>query len=66
MLVLSRAESESITIIVGGVSFSFMIRERRGNKVRISFDAPPEVQIIRTELLDPSSQQLATLQEATP
>lgn len=51
MLVLSRFAGESINIQVGDVSFDFKIISNRDGVIRISFDAPREVLITRSELL---------------
>lgn len=52
MLVLTRKESESITITHKGETFNISIKAVRGNNIQIAFDAPREVSIIRTELLN--------------
>ena len=49
MLVLSRKSTESIHI---GNSIVLTVLEIRGNKVRIGIDAPKEIQVLRSELLD--------------
>ena len=53
MLVLTRKETESVTIIVGETTFNISIRSIRGNNVQIAFDAPREITVLRTELLSP-------------
>lgn len=47
MLVLSRKENESIKI---GDSVTVKVVAIRGNKVRLSIDAPPEVSVDREEV----------------
>jgi carbon storage regulator len=47
MLVLSRKINESI-IIAGGIKVTVVKID--GNKVRLAFEAPPEVSILREEL----------------
>lgn len=49
MLVLTRREGEQVVI---GEDIIVTICEVRGGKVRIGFQAPPEVKIYRIELLD--------------
>ncbi len=50
MLVLSRKKNEQIVITVGGETITFVVAEIRGDKVKIGFDAPPEVTIHRLEV----------------
>ena len=50
MLVLTRAEGESIRI-GEGVTVVVLEQRRRG-RVRIGISAPPDVPIVRSELLD--------------
>ena len=49
MLVLSRKLMESIHI---GDSVVVTVLEVRGNKVRLGIDAPEEIHVLRSELLD--------------
>ena len=49
MLVLSRKSMECIRI---GDNVVVSVLEIRGNKVRIGIDAPREIQVLRSELLD--------------
>lgn len=49
MLVLSRRENESIVI---GDRITVKIVEIRGNQVRLAIEAPKEVRVLRTELVD--------------
>jgi carbon storage regulator len=49
MLVLSRKSTESIHI---GDKVVVTVLEIRGNKVRIGIDAPKEIRVLRSELLD--------------
>lgn len=66
MLVLTRKPDEHV-VIDGGITVGVV--EVKGNKVRLSFDAPPRVHILRAELgkwqdacmdraLDPSNSDL--------
>ena len=52
MLVLGRKSMERIQI---GDSVVVTVLEIRGNKVRIGIDAPREIQVIRAELQDRTS-----------
>ena len=53
MLVLSRMERESITIVCpDGTRLSVKVANVRGCKVRLAFDLPREFQILRSELLE--------------
>ena len=52
MLVLSRKSTESIHI---GDSVVVTVLEVRGNKVRIGIDAPEDIHVFRSELLDRDS-----------
>lgn len=49
MLVLSRRENESIVI---GDGITVKVVEIRGNQVRLAIEAPKEVRVLRTELVD--------------
>lgn len=49
MLVLSRSEGDAITI---GDDIVITVLEIRSGVVRLGIDAPPDVPIMRTELLD--------------
>ena len=49
MLVLSRKKNEKIVI---DSNITITIVEVRGDKVRLGFDAPPEVKIFRSEVKD--------------
>lgn len=48
MLVLSRKPGESV--VIGG-NIAVTVVEVRGNRVRLAFDAPNEVRIVRGELV---------------
>ncbi len=52
MLVLSRRENESIAI---GDRITVTVVEIRGNQVRLAFEAPKEVRVLRTELIEPAA-----------
>jgi carbon storage regulator len=47
MLVLTRKPGEKITI---GNGITLAVVEVRGNRVRLAFDAPDQVRILRAEL----------------
>lgn len=49
MLVLSRKIGERI-VINGNIIVAIL--EKQGNKIRVGIEAPPEVEILREELLD--------------
>ena len=53
MLVLSRLEGQVITI---GDNIRVTIVEVRGGKVRVGIDAPRDVQVLRAELLEQTSE----------
>lgn len=50
MLVLSRKSGESIRI---GEHITVTLIRSRGNRVRLGVDAPSEVEILRSELIEP-------------
>jgi len=50
MLVLTRRIGEEIIIRFGDHEVRVIPQESSGNQVRLSFDAPKEVQILREEL----------------
>lgn len=52
MLVLSRRPSERIVLHVGGLRVDLVVVEIRSDKVRLGIDAPPEISVLRAELLD--------------
>ena len=56
MLVLSRRENESITI---GKGITVKVVEIRGNQVRLAVEAPKEVRVLRTELIDAAAKIVA-------
>jgi carbon storage regulator len=49
MLVLSRRSKESILV---GNQITVTVVEIRGNQVRLAIEAPKEVRVLRTELID--------------
>lgn len=53
MLVLTRKESESVWL---GHQIRIIVVRLEGNRVRLGFDAPPGVRIMRHELLDSNEQ----------
>ena len=55
MLVLSRKKDEAI-IINGNITVRIV--EIRGDKIRIGIDAPPEVIILREELIKEEKEEL--------
>ena len=58
MLVLSRKIGEKV--VIGG-DISVTVVEVKGNRVRLAFDAPDRVRVLRSELLsaDPADADLA-------
>ena len=56
MLILTRRPGESIQV---GDNIEISIIEIRGNQVRLGINAPPEVLVLRSELVDPSRTQEA-------
>lgn len=50
MLVLSRYTNERVIITAGDQKIVVTLVDVRGNKVRLGFDAPAEVKILREEL----------------
>lgn len=60
MLVLSRKLSESVVAAVNGVSIKVVVVEIRGDKVRLGFEAPPEVVIHRSEVWASIASELAS------
>lgn len=51
MLVLSRKQNERIIVSFEGAELVLTLVEIRGDKVRLGFEAPPSVGILRSELL---------------
>jgi carbon storage regulator len=49
MLVLSRRRKESIVV---GDRITVTVVEIRGNQVRLAIEAPKEIRVLRTELVD--------------
>lgn len=49
MLVLTRKQGERVLI---GDNIAVTVVEIKGNRVRLAFDAPNQVQILRAELVD--------------
>ena len=53
MLVLSRKEGESITLIMpNGENICIVLTEYAGKQTKVGIDAPPSVQILRSELVE--------------
>lgn len=52
MLVLSRHKNTDVVITLNGVEVTVMVVEILGDKVRLGFQAPPEVSIHRREVYD--------------
>lgn len=50
MLVLSRHKGESVIITAGKYKIRVMAVDYRKSKIRIGFDAPPEVTVHREEI----------------
>lgn len=62
MLVLSRKESQRICI---GSDIEILIQQIRGRRVRVGISAPPEIAIVREELLDKGRNVTSTTREPT-
>jgi carbon storage regulator len=56
MLVLSRQENESIVI---ADRITVKVVSIRGNRVRLAIEAPKEVRVLRTELVDAAASKTA-------
>jgi carbon storage regulator len=56
MLVLSRYQNESV-IIDGNIRVTVL--EVRGDRIRLGIEAPPEVPVLREELLTANRRELA-------
>ena len=52
MLVLSRKAREEVVCRVGGIEFSVIVVDVRGDKVRLGFNGPQSVTFIRKEILE--------------
>lgn len=52
MLILGRRTDERVVVAGGGVEVVVTVVEIRPGMVRLGFDAPPEVTILRDELID--------------
>ena len=52
MLVLTRQKGQKIIIQLGGEKLVLSVFEIRGDKVKLAFDAPESIHILREELLD--------------
>jgi carbon storage regulator len=52
MLVLTRTKNESVQVELDGREVTVKILGVDGGKVRIGFEAPEEVRILRTEIID--------------
>ena len=53
MLILTRRPGESIQV---GEDVEISVLEIRGNQVRLGFNAPADVLVLRSELLEPKAQ----------
>ncbi len=51
MLVLSRARGEAVTLVVRGVAVEVFLLKAGRSEVKLGFQAPAEVSIIRSECL---------------
>lgn len=50
MLILGRCKDDRVVITVGDVRITVSVCEIRGERVRLGFDAPPEVTVNRGEI----------------
>jgi len=58
MLILTRREQESIDVLIGSEKIlRFTITKVTGDKIRIAFDAPAAVTIVRTEIMPPEKKE---------
>jgi len=58
MLILTRREQESIDVLIGNEKIlRFTITKVTGDKIRIAFDAPAAVTIVRTEIMSQKEHQ---------
>lgn len=63
-LTVSRTPGESITIKVGLVELTVLIRDIRGRKAEVVVAAPRHVKILRSELMPAPEPQLLSFQPA--
>ena len=52
MLVLSRRIGEAVIVQVGDIEIVVSLEDLRGNQAKLGFEAPPEVIILRDEILE--------------
>jgi carbon storage regulator CsrA len=52
MLVLSRKPDQEIVVLVGGEVITIVVCQARDGRVRLGFEASPEVRIWRREIYD--------------
>jgi len=52
MLVISRQELQGTTLVHGTTVMRVIVAEISGNKVKLAFECPAEVVIVRDELLE--------------
>ena len=57
MLVLTRREDEAVVL---ADRITVKVVEVRGNHVRLAIDAPKDVRVLRTELVDAAVSKIAT------
>ena len=55
-LALSRKAGEEVVIGTAGRPVRVRVMEIGGGRVKLSFDAPPEVRVLRSELLPPEGE----------
>ena len=52
MLVLARRKNEAVFIDVNGLRIEITVTKIASNQVKLGFDAPPSVKILRKEITD--------------
>ena len=52
MLILTRGQGKSVTFTIGDITVVVSVEVIRPHQVKLGFEAPPEVNIVRTELIE--------------
>lgn len=63
MLVLTRRHGEAVIVEAGGVAIRVVVVGISGNQIRLGFDAPRSVHVVREEIVDkaPKKKEVAEL-----